>query len=287
MFRYNSATGRAFRQLPVEGRLFLTGIFAICYAAFIMIAYHSYLFTGDAIDINKELVDHDYEYTSDNLLESFCKVEVNAGFGSFYTPSSRSNYSFVNKEGGYYYIAYLEDNSVMAIKVKKSDLGALDVITKNTAENGKANTSITFEGRVSEMELGKNAKKYKEALEELGISDSDVRIRYIRLDASTNQTALWIQFFGALAVGILLIFGDFIVKAIKRKTAAPVEQRVKVNNDDIRFYQNDTPTNLYESKMKQDFSFAGEKKSTPRFNETDTDRSGSDKISISGHSLLK
>ena len=287
MFRYNSATGRAFRQLPVESRVFLIGILAFCYAAFIMLAYHKYLFTGDAIDINQKLVENNYEYTSDNLTDSFCKVEVNAGYGSFYVTPSSNRYSRYNKEGGYYYIAYLEDNSVMAIKVNSSDLGALDVITKNSTGNKRASSSITFEGYVTEMELGNNAKKYEQTLEELGISDSDVRIRYIRLDASTNQKGLWLQFVGATAAGVLLLFGDFIIKAIKRKTAAPVENTIKVNNDDIRFYQNDAPTNLYANKMKQDFSFAGEKKKTTHFNETDVNRSGESKISISGHNLVR
>ena len=289
MFSYNSATGRAFRQLPKEARLFLFGIFAICYSILVMIMYHDYLFTGDVIDINEKLVENNNEYTSDHLVEEFCRVEVNAGYGSFFVPSSSSRSSFKKKDGGYYYIAYLEDNSVMAIKVKESELSALDVITKSTAENGKANTSITYEGLVTEMELGDNAKKYTKTLSELGISDTDVRIRYIRLDATTNRNALWLQSAGFMALGILLIFGDIIIQKIKEKKRAntPVESTVKVDNNDIEFYKNDTPTNLYSSKMNQGFSFAGESSNTPRFNETDNDRSGSEKISISGRDLMR
>jgi hypothetical protein len=165
----------------------------------------------------------------------------------------------------------------------------LDVITKATSENGKASTSITYEGLVTEMELGNNAKEYTKTLSELGISDTNVRIRYIRLDATTNKSALWLQSVGFMVLGILLLFGDIIIQKIKEKKRAsvPVESTVKVDNNDIDFYKNDTPTNLYSSKMNQGFSYAGESSNTPRFNETDEDRSGSEKISISGRDLMR
>lgn len=219
---YSSYSSRQFRKLPLETRLFVLGILSIGYAIFILLAYNKYLFTEDAIDINQKLIENNYEYGSENLTEQFCKLKINAGYGTFYVPSSsRRHSSIFDKKRGYYYIAYLEDNSVMAIRINRSQRDELDIITRDTTNSGKSTSPIVVEGLVQELEIGNNARKYKEALSEYGISENgDIRIRYISLDASTNKTTLWFTCIGCLILGIILVFGKVIFSSISTKSPA-------------------------------------------------------------------
>ena len=201
-------------------KLFCVGLLGIGYAIFLLAANYQYMVKRDFIYINEELKKNEV-YSSDNINEEFCKLDINAGFGTFYVEPSSNRHE--KGQGGTYYIAYLEDNSVMAVKLNGAiNKSNLEMITQETdITSGKRSyTTITVEGRVTSIKLGEPAKKYEKALKQLGIIDgehSDIKIRYFSLDAKTDASRLWIRFFISLIVGVGAMFGNAILYMIQKR----------------------------------------------------------------------
>ena len=215
-----NATMRTFLRMSKEAKLFCIGLLGIGYAIFLIAANYEYMVKRDFIYINEELEKNEV-YSSDNIEEEFCKLDINAGFGTFYVEPSRKRHE--KGQAGTYYIAYLEDNSVMAVKlnnsISKSDL---ETITQETdVTSGKRSyTTITVEGRVTSIKVGDPAKKFEKALKQLGIIDgehSDIKIRYFSLNAQSDVSRLWIRFLISMIVGVGAMFGNAILYMIKKR----------------------------------------------------------------------
>ncbi|MBO6166040.1 MAG: hypothetical protein J6O17_06720 [Eubacterium sp.] len=215
-----NATMRTFLRMSKEAKLFCVGILGIGYAIFLIAANYRYMVKRDFIYINEELAKNEV-YSSDNINEEFCRLDINAGFGTFYVEPSGNRHD--RGDAGTYYIAYLEDGSVMAVKlnsgINKSDL---EMITSETdvASGKRSYTTITVEGRVTDIKTGMPAKKYEKALKQQGIIDGDlsnVKVRYYSLNARKDVSRLWIRFLISLIVGVGALFGNAILYMIKKR----------------------------------------------------------------------
>lgn len=220
--------------IKYQGRIFVTAIFCIIIALGMFALNYRYMLSGKAKSINKMLYDSHYELDSDTILaEKYCMLTINSCLGGFAEREGKVE----GANGDTYYIALLDDNSVMAVKVNKAeDIDKLDTITSETyaSKDFYSEHTLTIEGRVNELYDKDLTEFYDDALKQLGIKDAEnnkVKIRYISIDATDNNRMLWFFFIVLFGGGVIVLFGDAIVTAIskaeKRRLAALEESSRK------------------------------------------------------------
>ncbi len=298
-----------YSNMKYQGRAFIGAIFCIIVAIGIFACNHDYMMSGDAPSINKMLYDSHYELDSEQILsEKYCMITVNSCLGGFAEREGKVE----GKNGDTYYIALLDDNSVMAVKVNKAaDIDKLEMITSETyaSKDFYAEHTLTIEGRVSMLTDTQLKGFYDDALKLLGIKDAKdnkVKIRYIYIDATDNNKMLWTIFILLLVGGISVLFGDAIVmtisKAKKRREEAFEEAARKAAESAAAAAQH---VNMNDVKAGYDYSAPSEKLSVDSFLGEGTvmdkeaekpvrfgdgerhERTEDGKISIAGTNLIK
>lgn len=260
-----NATMRTFLRMSKEAKLFCVGILGIVYAIYIYAAHFQYMNKGNEININEEIAKNNNDYPSENIYEEFCKVDINAGLGTFHVSDNSTSRRNRAKESGTYYIVQLEDNSVMLLKVAGAKyLTQLDTITQETdIESGKrSGTTITAEGRVTKIEPGSVFKEYEEALKKYGIDKGQygVRVRYACMDVSYNTKGLWAKFFIGIFIGVACLFGNAILYLINKKAKASDPEYIKENEvPTIREYEpvEFDPSHVVDDESPKKISFSG------------------------------
>ena len=131
-----------------------------------------------------------------------------------------------------YYLAYLEDGTVMAIcssnKEEKEKLDKLSTWLNSVEGFPRTGEVLHLQGNLKEMtedgatsEIKKNNQDlmsyYKTAVVRAGLSTSDKRVHYLVLDTTAGRDGIYIWLIGGAAVLILILW---IRSRSKKKAAA-------------------------------------------------------------------
>ena len=293
-------------RIQNEGRLLIGGIFLIIFALCLFGLNHKYMMSGKAPSINKMLFDNDYNLDSETILkEDYCMLTVNSSLGAFAESSTKR----AGSSGDTFYIAFLDDNSVMAVMVsRKKDIEKLDLITSETyaSQDFYSDHTITVEGKVKKIEDPDVRKYYDEALVDLGIKDvkdNQIKMRYMYLDATENKEYLWIVFIVCLGGGIFILFGGAIsstMEASRRRKeaaaardneAAPYNNDPHINMNDVKNgYDFNTPEQMVSNNgyLGEGTVMDKEKTPPPRFGDGERhERTEDGKVAITGRNLIK
>ncbi len=283
----------------------VVGFVCIIYGIYIIISNHRYMFGGKPADLNQMIKDNPDISSSEIENKDVVSLRVDLSFGCFAIEKSRSYGIPIGDKK--FYLVYLEDNSVMAVAVKGSDIKKMDAVTTrslNLSGYG-ASSMIRLEGAVYRISSGDLKKYYDNALTNLGIKGvegNQIKMRYIYIDASDNKKSMWLVSILFIVVGVIMLFGETIIFAIKergKKKAAgtvdvrtrenPVQRNISTNNN---IPEQNKPFSVGEHYKKlheteEDAGLKTEEEDVP-FNRTDTsDRTKDGKLSTDGWNLLK
>ncbi len=216
-----------------ETCFFLGGILMLFISVLTFAGYHDYMLHGKPLNINKLLYEKKYDMDSKDIMNQFASITLNSCLGSFAT--EKHTFYFIPTGESTYYLTLLDDNSIMAVKVKnQKDVDTLEKMTSETYASSKfySKETITLEGRIETITSGEIQKYYDEALVKLGVkdekgskTDNGIKMRYICLNATENRGSLWTLTIVTLVIGVGCTFGDIIVSSVKRKKKQKVMQK--------------------------------------------------------------
>ena len=279
------------------------GVFAIIFAILTFALNSKYMLHGQPENLNKLLYENKYDLDSKTVLsKDVISVTVNSSLGSFATESHRVYGIPMGQDT--LYIVLLDDNSVMAVQLKKqSDIDKMEKIVSETYASSDyyAESSLTIEGKIGKLSDPDLEKYYNSALENLGIKDnekSNIKIRYITLDATRNRGYLWLLTIFFFVGGVALLFGGAIISTIKdlinnKRNASINNKNDKMDNNHLNNYDY-LEVDSFETKSNNEFLGADtimdpeKPKEEERFGTPERrERTEDNKISISGRNLLK
>ena len=208
-----------------EAGIFFAGILALLFGIMTFVFYHDYMMHGKPVNINKLLYEEKNNLDSNEITGEFASITLNSSLGSFAT--EKHTFYFIPTGESTYYLTLLDDNSIMAVKVKdQKDVDTLEKMTSETyaSSNFYSKETITLEGQINTITSGEIKQYYDQALVKLGVKDENgsipdnkIKMRYICLDATENRGTLWTITILSIVVGGGCIFGDVIVFSIIRK----------------------------------------------------------------------
>ena len=143
--------------------------------------------TGNVADLDEYLA----TYMEGNLPEGYYNVTLDASLGNF----ASQTYEGSSNEDSYYYIAWLNDDSFIAMSVNKENQGIMDSLTQNTwnlldgsisYDEFAQGEKFTFLGNISPMD-SEEERFYRSTLAEIGINDYDYNIRYQSLSVAPSD----------------------------------------------------------------------------------------------------
>ena len=206
-----------------QGWILFSGIALIIISICTFIGNRDYMLHGKPDSINKMLYDNNYELSSDEIRKQtrYATLTVNSSLGSFAVEKHRVNGIPMGEDT--FYIAFLEDNTVMGVRVgKQNEVDMLEKITSETyaSKDYYSDNTITLEGKIVQLTNTELKKYYDDALISLGIKDNDksqVKIRYIYIDASQNKGNLWFMTIAFFVIGVIALSGDTIFYVIRNR----------------------------------------------------------------------
>lgn len=291
-----------------QGWILFSGIALIIISICTFIGNRDYMLHRKPDSINKMLYDNNYELSSDEIRKQtrYATLTVNSSLGSFAVEKHRVNGIPMGEDT--FYIAFLEDNTVMGVRVgKQNEVDMLEKITSETyaSKDYYSDNTITLEGKIVQLTNTELKKYYDDALISLGIKDNDksqVKIRYIYIDASQNKGNLWFMTIAFFVIGVIALSGDTIFYVIRNRFKTK-EQGVDIpDNSSSSIYMDTTsyaiPTPVpdvpdeyisnneyYGANTAMDSS---DDDKEPRFGTPNRyERTEDNKISISGRNLIK
>ena len=222
-----------YEKAKAETYIFFLGILSLFICILTFAGYHDYMMHGKPLNINKLLYEKKNDLDSKEFVGQYASITLNSSLGSFATEKHR--YYFIPTGESTYYLTLLDDNSIMAVKVKdQKDIDTLEKMTSETYASGNfySKETITLEGKVDSITSGDILKYYDEALVKLGVKDekgsvpdNKIKMRYVCLNATENRGTLWTLTIVTLVVGVGCIFGDTIVFSIIRKKKQKEQQK--------------------------------------------------------------
>lgn len=291
-----------------QGWILFCGIALIIISICTFIGNRDYMLHGKPDSINKMLYDNNYELSSDDIRKQtrYAKLTVNSCLGSFAVEKHRVNGIPMGEDT--FYIAFLEDNTVMGVRVgKQNEVDMLEKITSETyaSKDYYSDNTITLEGKIVQLTNTELKEYYDDALISLGIKDNDksqVKIRYIYIDASQNKGNLWFMTIVFFVIGVISLSGDTIFYVIRNRFKTK-EQGVDIPDNssssiymDTTSYAIPTPVPDVPDEYTSNNEFYGanttmdssDDDKEPRFGTPNRyERTEDNKISISGRNLIK
>ena len=233
-----------------RGEFILIGIIVMIIGAGLYIYNRNYMSHGDPVNINELLKENNYNLDTKDMAKksNYVTLTINSCFGSF----AKQNYdrSDFTVGDGTFYAVYLEDNTVMTIKVKDQyDKDRLDQITSETiaSKNLHSKQVLTLEGWLCLIYDSELKGYYDDAMEDLGIKDYNnkvenkkdrIKIRYIYLDATKSKGALGGVAIIVFVMGLLFTFVDLTIFVIQKRAAAKMPAPLYGDNRDSGVYVN-------------------------------------------------
>ena len=296
--------GKMQDTMKYQSRALFGGVLAIIIALLTFALNYKYMIHGQPENLNKLLYENKYELDSKDILnKDVISLTVNSSLGAFATESHRVYGIPMGTDT--LYVVLLDDNSVMAVQLKKqSDIDKMEKIVSETyaSKDYYASTSLTIDGKVGKLSDPDLEKYFNKALEDLGIKGNDkneIKIRYITLDATRNRGYLWMVTILFLFGGLALLFGETFISMIEnranKKMLATAE---RANNESAERAPDDNfdfmdigsfekiSNNSYlgeDTIMDPNKPEEEERFGTPNRRE----RTEDNKISISGRNLIK
>lgn len=291
-----------------QGWILFSGIALIIISICTFIGNRDYMLHGKPDSINKMLYDNNYELSSDEIRKQtrYATLTVNSSLGSFAVEKHRVNGIPMGEDT--FYIAFLEDNTVMGVRVgKQNEVDMLEKITSETyaSKDYYSDNTITLEGKIVQLTNTELKKYYDDALISLGIKDNDksqVKIRYIYIDASQNKGNLWFMTIAFFVIGVIALSGDTIFYVIRNRFKTK-EQGVDIPDNssssiymDTTSYAIPTPVPDVPDEYTSNNEYYGantamdssDDDKEPRFGTPNRyERTEDNKISISGRNLIK
>lgn len=216
---------------------YVCAILAILIGAFTYIYNYQYMVRGKPANVNKMLYMNNYELESEELKkEGFVSLTIDSSLGSFATEKHKWNGITTGEDT--YYIAFLEDNSVIAVKLhKQSDIDLIEKITGETfaSKDYVADSTLTIEGAVTSLPYEVD-NYYNDALTQLGINgqqNNKIMMRHVCIDASVNRKSMWLFVSLMIGCGFFTIFGQFIISLVKDGIKNAKQRKVEIQQNMI------------------------------------------------------
>lgn len=181
--------------------MLLGGLYTVIYKA-------SYIFFGNAKEV-KQII---FEDSFDEYTNKYVEIEVDAVLEHFASQTHTYNFIPVGKDE--FYIAWLEDDSLLAVSVKGNNIKEMDRILDETWDyldyktDYFTNDTLKLKGELKKMD-NELLKYYEEALVSLGAEEAELKIRNLVIDTTESRIINLLASLFLIAIGGFLTYLAF------------------------------------------------------------------------------
>ncbi len=207
---------------------------------------YRFLLTKTPISINEMLYDSNYTISDNELLsQPYESLIVDSSFGAYEKEEDSIDFSVAVTYT--YYVAMLDDNSVIAVKVPGNKVQFLEAVSNDTLESDvlRSDYTVKLKGRMVELTNNDDLQYYKNALTDLGILDENgnnknggINVRYLCFD-STVSKKLWIFVIGAFVLGSFILLDTIVIIPARDKREKEKMEKIRLEEDNTIIFDDD------------------------------------------------